>query len=120
MKTRTAGTRTARDPDGYTILSWLIGGRLAVQFDPNARIYASKKNGDESRWSKIRLHPGDLPTGVIVGSVDRAIAAENEQRREMKKEKLRKIFKAIGDGLNPPKLSCTSEQVGSTTHTDCR
>ena len=33
-------------------------------------LYASKRNGDDSRWIKLRLQPGDLPTGVIVGSVE--------------------------------------------------
>ena len=33
-------------------------------------LYASKKNGDDSRWKKLGLQPGDLPTGVIVGSVE--------------------------------------------------
>lgn len=33
-------------------------------------LYASKRNGEDSRWEKLRLQPGDLPTGVIVGSVE--------------------------------------------------
>ncbi len=33
-------------------------------------LYASKKNGEESHWKKLRLNPGELPTGVIVGSVE--------------------------------------------------
>ena len=33
-------------------------------------LYASKRNGEESRWKKIGLRPGSLPTGLIVGSVE--------------------------------------------------
>lgn len=33
-------------------------------------LYASKRPGEESRWEKLRLEPGDLPAGVIVGSVE--------------------------------------------------
>jgi hypothetical protein len=33
-------------------------------------LYASKKHGDESRWKKLGLEPGDLPSGLIVGSVE--------------------------------------------------
>ncbi|GIL16889.1 MAG: hypothetical protein BroJett040_06400 [Oligoflexia bacterium] len=33
-------------------------------------LYASLGPGHESYWKKIKLEPGDLPTGVIVGSVE--------------------------------------------------
>ena len=33
-------------------------------------LYASRGSADYSRWKKLRLEPGDLPTGVIVGSVE--------------------------------------------------
>jgi hypothetical protein len=33
-------------------------------------IYASKRPADQSAWNKIRKEPGDLPMGVIVGTVE--------------------------------------------------
>lgn len=33
-------------------------------------LYASLGSGNESYWKKMRMEPGDLPTGVIVGSVE--------------------------------------------------
>ena len=33
-------------------------------------IYASKTPGDEDAWDAIGLQPGDLPTGVLVGTVE--------------------------------------------------
>jgi ASCH domain len=33
-------------------------------------LYASLSPGHESFWKKIKLEPGDLPTGVILGSVN--------------------------------------------------
>ena len=33
-------------------------------------IYASMRPGEISRWEKLKLSPGDLPSGVIVGSVE--------------------------------------------------
>ena len=33
-------------------------------------LYASKGPGAEESWAKLKLQPGDLPTGVIVGTVD--------------------------------------------------
>ena len=33
-------------------------------------LYASLRNGEASRWKKLRLEPGSLPTGEIVGSVE--------------------------------------------------
>lgn len=33
-------------------------------------LYASLRPGDVDRWRKLKLQPGELPTGVIVGSVE--------------------------------------------------
>ena len=33
-------------------------------------LYASKTPGPETDWRKLRLEPGDLPTGSIVGTVE--------------------------------------------------
>lgn len=33
-------------------------------------LYASLRNGEVSRWKKIRVEPGTLPKGLIVGSVE--------------------------------------------------
>ena len=33
-------------------------------------LYASMKPGAESDWKRLKMQPGDLPTGVIVGSVE--------------------------------------------------
>jgi predicted transcriptional regulator len=33
-------------------------------------IYASKTPADQDAWDDIGLEPGDLPTGVIVGTVE--------------------------------------------------
>lgn len=33
-------------------------------------LYASLGAGHESYWKKMKMQPGDLPTGVIVGSVE--------------------------------------------------
>ena len=33
-------------------------------------IYASTKPGDAEHFAKIRCEPGDLPTGVLVGTVE--------------------------------------------------
>lgn len=33
-------------------------------------LYASLGSGHESYWKKMKMQPGDLPTGVIVGSVE--------------------------------------------------
>lgn len=33
-------------------------------------VYASLKPADTSGWKKLGLEPGDLPTGVIVGTVE--------------------------------------------------
>lgn len=33
-------------------------------------LYASKGKVDKTRWSKIKMQPGDLPVGLIVGSVE--------------------------------------------------
>src|SRR5262245_45042997 len=34
-------------------------------------IYASKAPVDDSRsWAKVKLEPGDLPTGILVGTVE--------------------------------------------------
>lgn len=33
-------------------------------------LYASMGPGDEEYWAQMKMEPGDLPTGVIVGSVD--------------------------------------------------
>ena len=33
-------------------------------------LYASLKPGLESHWKKMKLQPGELPTGVIVGSIE--------------------------------------------------
>ena len=33
-------------------------------------LYASKRAGDAERWEKLGFQPGDLPTGLIVGSVE--------------------------------------------------
>ena len=33
-------------------------------------IYVGQKPGDESFWKKIKMKHGDLPTGVIIGSVE--------------------------------------------------
>jgi hypothetical protein len=33
-------------------------------------IYASLKPGDPKRFAKLKKQPGDLPTGVVVGSVE--------------------------------------------------
>jgi hypothetical protein len=33
-------------------------------------LYASKKPGELSRWKKAGFEPGELPTGLIVGSVE--------------------------------------------------
>ena len=33
-------------------------------------IYASTKPGDSEDFSKLRCEPGDLPTGVLVGTVE--------------------------------------------------
>ena len=33
-------------------------------------IYASLQPGDPSRFAKLKVEPGDLPTGVVVGSVE--------------------------------------------------
>jgi hypothetical protein len=33
-------------------------------------IYASLTPGDEEAWKAIKLHPSDLPTGVLIGTVE--------------------------------------------------
>lgn len=33
-------------------------------------LYASLRAGEESRWKKLGFQPGELPTGLIVGSVE--------------------------------------------------
>ncbi len=33
-------------------------------------LYASLGHGHEEYWKKMKLNPGDLPTGVVVGSVE--------------------------------------------------
>jgi hypothetical protein len=33
-------------------------------------VYASKTPADQESWDEIGLEPGDLPTGVIVGTVE--------------------------------------------------
>ena len=33
-------------------------------------VYASKTPADLDAWDEIRMQPGDLPTGVIVGTVE--------------------------------------------------
>lgn len=33
-------------------------------------LYASKRPGDSDRFKKLKKEPGELPTGVIVGSVE--------------------------------------------------
>lgn len=33
-------------------------------------LYASLSPGEDNYWKKMKLNPGDLPTGVIVGSVE--------------------------------------------------
>jgi hypothetical protein len=33
-------------------------------------IYASNTPAEQDAWDEIRLEPGDLPTGVIVGTVE--------------------------------------------------
>lgn len=33
-------------------------------------LYASKKDGEASRWKKLGFRPGELPAGLIVGSVE--------------------------------------------------
>jgi len=33
-------------------------------------IYASKSPADQEFWNEIGLEPGDLPTGVLVGTVE--------------------------------------------------
>lgn len=33
-------------------------------------IYASMRPGDDSEWKKLGMRPGDLPTGVLVGTVE--------------------------------------------------
>lgn len=33
-------------------------------------IYASKTAGDPNEFKKLRLQPGDLPTGVLIGTVE--------------------------------------------------
>jgi len=64
---------SVRQPYAENILS----GEKTEEYRPistNIRervyIYAGLKPGDDSDWSEIGLEPGDLPTGVIVGSVE--------------------------------------------------
>lgn len=33
-------------------------------------LYAGLKAGDDSEWQRMGMHPGDLPTGKIVGTVE--------------------------------------------------
>ena len=33
-------------------------------------LYAAAKPGPQANWKKLKMEPGDLPTGVIVGSVE--------------------------------------------------
>lgn len=33
-------------------------------------LYASKTPGSDEHWNKLKMEPGDLPSGVIVGSVE--------------------------------------------------
>lgn len=33
-------------------------------------IYASLRPGDARAWKELRLSPGDLPTGVLIGTVE--------------------------------------------------
>jgi hypothetical protein len=33
-------------------------------------LYASNTPGPDEHWSKLKMEPGDLPSGVIVGSVE--------------------------------------------------
>jgi hypothetical protein len=51
-----------RKPYEYRSRSTKIRGRVYL--------YASKKPGAESDWEHLEMQAGDLPTGVIVGSVE--------------------------------------------------
>jgi hypothetical protein len=39
----------------------IIGERIYV--------YASKQSGPQREWKKLNMQPGDLPTGVLIGTV---------------------------------------------------
>ena len=40
-------------------------------------VYASKTPGPAERWKKVRREPGELPVGVLVGSVEIAACKGN-------------------------------------------
>ncbi len=41
-----------------------------TKFRERVYIYASLTPGDEATWKTIKLSPGDLPTGVLIGTVE--------------------------------------------------
>jgi hypothetical protein len=45
-------------------------------------LYASRKPGAESDWKRLKMQPHDLPTGVIVGSVEIVDCKYFEERGE--------------------------------------
>lgn len=42
-------------------------------------IYASKSPGEASYWKAIKLEPGDLPIGVLVGTVEIVDCTEGDE-----------------------------------------
>ena len=48
----------------------LTQGLRPTKIRGRMHLYASLGPGSESYWKKLRMKPGELPIGVIVGSVE--------------------------------------------------
>jgi hypothetical protein len=67
-------------------------------------LYASMKAGDERAWKRLKMQPGDLPTGLIVGSVeivDCKCFGEDDYRYELKKPRRYKKYLATKNQPQP-------------------
>ena len=53
---------------------------LRTHIRERVHIYASKTAGDEKEFRKLGLLEGDLPTGVIVGTVEIVGCSGNDER----------------------------------------
>lgn len=66
-------------------------------------LYASKKPGPPARWEKAGFEPGDLPAGVIVGSVEivDCVFFEKLQCYGYKLQKPKRYKKAVPPETHP-------------------
>ena len=64
-------------------------------------IYASLKPGDPAEFKKLKVEPGDLPTGVIVGSVEITDCLGEPGDYRWKLERPRRIKRLVAPKQQP-------------------